>query len=154
MPWLMKVLLGYFTISKAYKIFNRRSLVIEESIHVVFDESIMQNSKNLEVEDEELNKYTETEKLDTQIRIDNEEENNQEEDPIETIGPSLPKDWKYASSHPQEQIIGDPSQRVKTRSKFRNLNSYLAFVSQIKSKSIEEAECDSDWMVAMQEELN
>ena len=61
---------------------------------------------------------------------------------------------KYADSHPQDQIIGDPSQRVRTRSTLRNLDNYLAFVSQIEPKSIKEVECDSDWMVAMQEELN
>ena len=33
------IFLGYSTTSKAYRIFNKRSLVVEESIHVFFDES-------------------------------------------------------------------------------------------------------------------
>ena len=33
------IFLGYSTSSKAYRIFNKSSLIIEESIHVVFDES-------------------------------------------------------------------------------------------------------------------
>nr|KYP39777.1 Retrovirus-related Pol polyprotein from transposon TNT 1-94 [Cajanus cajan] len=33
------VFIGYSTTSKAYRIFNKRSLVVEESIHVKFDES-------------------------------------------------------------------------------------------------------------------
>ena len=65
-----------------------------------------------------------------------------------------PRDWRYANSYPKDQIIGDPTQGVRTRSTLRNLDNYLAFVSQIEPKSIEEAECDSDWMVAIQEELN
>ena len=33
------IFLGYSSTSKAYRIFNKRTLVIEESMHVVFDES-------------------------------------------------------------------------------------------------------------------
>ena len=33
------IFLGYATTSKAYRVFNKRALVIEESIHMVFDES-------------------------------------------------------------------------------------------------------------------
>ena len=34
-----EIFLGYSTSSKAYRIFNKRTLVVEESIHVVFDET-------------------------------------------------------------------------------------------------------------------
>ena len=33
------IFLGYSTTSKAYRIFNKRTLVVEESMHVVFDET-------------------------------------------------------------------------------------------------------------------
>ena len=33
------IFLGYSTSSKAYRVFNKRTLVVEESIHVIFDES-------------------------------------------------------------------------------------------------------------------
>ena len=33
------IFLGYFQISKAYRVFNKRTLVVEESMHVVFDEA-------------------------------------------------------------------------------------------------------------------
>ena len=36
----------------------------------------------------------------------------------------------------------------------RNVNNYLAFVSQIEPKSIDEAENDPHWILAMEEELN
>ena len=58
-----------------------------------------QNSKDLEEEDEEINKHIEAEKQDTQTSIENEVEKNQENS-IEPIDPSLPRDWKYSSSHP------------------------------------------------------
>ena len=69
---------------------------------------------------------------------------NQELKEIEPIDPSLPRDWKYAHSHPKDQIIGDPSQGVRTRSYLKNINTYLAFVFQIEPKSIKEAENDSN----------
>ncbi|KAL3830922.1 hypothetical protein ACJIZ3_019724 [Penstemon smallii] len=38
--FLMAVFVGYSTVSKAYRVFNKRTLLVEESIHVVFDEPI------------------------------------------------------------------------------------------------------------------
>ena len=36
---MLEFFLSYSTISKAYRVFNKRTLVIEESMHIVFDES-------------------------------------------------------------------------------------------------------------------
>ena len=33
------IFLGYSTSSKVYRVFNKRTLVVEESMHVIFDES-------------------------------------------------------------------------------------------------------------------
>ena len=52
-----------------------------------------------------------------------------DETPKEPQDSNLPKNWKYAQSHPKDLIIGDTSQGIKTRSLMRNLNNYLAFVS-------------------------
>ena len=34
------IMLGYSSVSKAYRVFNKRTLTIEESTHVVFDEPV------------------------------------------------------------------------------------------------------------------
>ena len=34
-----EIFLGYFTFSKAHRIFNKRTLVVEKSMYIVFDES-------------------------------------------------------------------------------------------------------------------
>ena len=65
----------------------------------------------------------------------------------------LPKDWKFVINHPQDQIIGNPSVGVRTRSSLRNICNNLAFISQIESKNINDG-LDENWMIAMQEELN
>ena len=66
----------------------------------------------------------------------------------------LPKDWKFVINHPQDQIIGNPSSGVRTRSSLRNICNNLAFISQIEPKNINDALVDENWMIAMQEELN
>ena len=48
----------------------------------------------------------------------------------------LPKDWKFVINHPQDQIIGNPSSRVRTRSFLRNICNNLTFISQIEPKNI------------------
>ena len=35
----VRIFLGYSTTSKAYRVFNQKTLVVEKSMHVVFDES-------------------------------------------------------------------------------------------------------------------
>ncbi|GJV96365.1 putative ribonuclease H-like domain-containing protein [Tanacetum coccineum] len=64
---------------------------------------------------------------------------------------------RWTKDHPLEQVIGNPSQSIRTR---RQLETYgemcmLALtVSQTEPKNIEEAMADSAWIEAMQEELH
>ncbi|MDQ9476216.1 hypothetical protein RF074_11505, partial [Serratia marcescens] len=52
------IMVGYSSISKAYRVFNKRTLTIEESLHVEFDES------SVAIQNSEVNKLTsQTEKL-------------------------------------------------------------------------------------------
>ena len=68
---------------------------------------------------------------------------------------SVPKRMRYALSYFKDLIIGDLKQWVKTCFSI-NLFNNLAFVSQIESKSIKDAENENDefWILAMQQELN
>ncbi|KAJ9680162.1 hypothetical protein PVL29_019450 [Vitis rotundifolia] len=66
----------------------------------------------------------------------------------------LPKNWKFVINHPQDQIIGNPSSGVRTRSSLRNICNNLAFISQIEPKNIKDAIVDENWMIVMQEEFN
>ena len=64
------------------------------------------------------------------------------------------KEWKFAINHPQDQIIGNTSSGLRTRSSLRNICNNLAFISQIEPKNINSVLDDENWMIAMQEELN
>jgi len=48
------IFLGYSSHSKAYKVFNKRTLCVEESVHVLFDESNSLNENDVQDEDFEL----------------------------------------------------------------------------------------------------
>ena len=67
---------------------------------------------------------------------------------------SPPKDWRYATNHPKDRIIGDVYKGVTTRSKLHDLCGYFAFISHTEPKKILEAETDSYLLLAMQEKLN
>ncbi|RVW74256.1 Retrovirus-related Pol polyprotein from transposon RE1 [Vitis vinifera] len=95
-------------------------MVVEESIHVIFDES--NNSlQERESVDDDLGLETSMRKLQIEDKRQQEEsgENPKKEDsplalppPQQVQGESsqdLPKDWKFVINHPQDQIIGNPS---------------------------------------------
>ena len=55
----------------------------------------------------------------------------------------LPKNWRYATSHHKDLIIGDVSKRVTIRPKLHDIYFHFAFISHILSKNILEAEGNS-----------
>jgi hypothetical protein len=57
-------------------------------------------------------------------------------------------------NHPVDQILGDISKGVTTRSHLAIFCGHYSFVSSIEPFKIEEALQDPDWVLAMQEELN
>jgi hypothetical protein len=57
-------------------------------------------------------------------------------------------------NHPIDQILGDISKGVTTRSRLANFCEHYSFVSSIEPFRVEEALQDPDWVLAMQKELN
>ena len=66
----------------------------------------------------------------------------------------LSKDQRYATSHTKNLIIGGVSKGVTIHSNLHDICGHFAFISHIEPKNILEAEGDSYWLLAMQEELN
>jgi hypothetical protein len=81
----------------------------------------------------------------------------QEEQVMEEEAPHAPPTQVRASiqrHHPVDQILGDISKGVTTRSRLTNFCEHYSFVSSIEPFRVEEALQDPDWVLAMQEELN
>ncbi|XP_061336494.1 uncharacterized protein LOC133283631 [Gastrolobium bilobum] len=97
------IFLGYSLTSRAYRIYNKRTMVIEESIHVVFnetnnalprkepcDDEVIESMENINLNDKE------------ESERQKEKEANNEETPSQQIndGNNLPQDWRIARDTP------------------------------------------------------
>jgi hypothetical protein len=152
------IFLGYSLNSKAYRVFNKRTMVVDESMHVVFDETNPFHIKN-NYDDEPIsldNKASSSNQVDSSENVKDQVDEPQDEEKAlpPTENEELPKSWNVVHSHPKELIIGEVERGVSTRSKLKNICNNMAFLSQIEPKNINEAIEDESWILAMQEELN
>ncbi|RVW95452.1 hypothetical protein CK203_028682 [Vitis vinifera] len=110
------IFLGYSTSSKAFRVFNKRTMVVEESIHVIFYES--NNSlQERESVDDDLGLETSMGKLQIEDKRQQKvsgEDPKKEDLPLALPPPQqvqgessqdLPKDWKFVINHPQDQSL-------------------------------------------------
>nr|GEV03800.1 hypothetical protein [Tanacetum cinerariifolium] len=68
-----------------------------------------------------------------------------------------PSEHRWTKVHPLEQVIGNPSQSVRTRRQLEldcEICMFALTVSRTKPKNIKEAMADSAWIESMQEELH
>jgi hypothetical protein len=61
---------------------------------------------------------------------------------------------QVAKDHPIDQIMGDISKGVQTRSRVASFCQHYFFISFHEPKRVDEALDDPDWVISMQEELN
>ena len=183
-------LLGYDSNTKAYRVFNKSSGLVEVSSDVVFDEtngSPREQVVDLDDVDEEdvptaairtmaigevrPQEQDERDQPSSSTMVhpptqDDEQVHQQEacdqggaqDDHVmeEEAQPAPPTQVRamIQRDHPVDQILGDISKGVTTRSRLVNFCEHYSFVSSIEPFRVEEALLDPDWVLAMQEELN
>ncbi|KAH0645174.1 hypothetical protein KY284_033058 [Solanum tuberosum] len=132
------IFVGYSSSSKTYRVFNKRTLCIEKSVHVIFDESA---EGNLEFDGADPS-LAEKMKKDDQP----------------TMGPGLSHDASQEETHSlenddfedeEEQTVQPQPLASKPGSKTRNLVAFSAFISTIEPKSVKETMKDVDWVEKM-----
>ena len=147
---LMKV---YSLNNKTFRIYNKRTMIIKESIHVAFDEinPIRPRKEILDDISDSLEG----------IHIHGEEhkgkgKGNDEDFQIDETKTStdLPREWRTSRYHPLDNIIADISKGVSTRHSLKDACNDMAFVSLIEPRNLKETIIDEHWIIAMQEELN
>ena len=112
------IFMGYALNSKAYRVFNKTSLIVEESIHIVFYETNAAPRKGVMVDDD-----VDIENLRMEDLKEKEQEDSKEDPPLEDLQSKenqhedLPKASKFVRDHPIDQVIGDPIQGVRTSTK-------------------------------------
>jgi hypothetical protein len=189
-------LLGYDSNTRAYRVFNKSTELVEVSCDIVFDET---NGSQLEqvdldeLDDEEApcvvlrNMFIgdvcpkESEEptqaqdqpsssnqaspptQDEDQAQDNEDEDQEDEphedkeDDQEIQGQRPPHPRVHQAiqrDHPINSILGDIHKGVTTRSRVAHFCEHYSFVFSIEPYRVEDALRDSDWVLAMQEELN
>nr|GFA02482.1 Gag-Pol polyprotein [Tanacetum cinerariifolium] len=131
------IFLGYSTQLRAYRVFNKRTRMIMESIHVNFDELPHMASDHIN-RGETSSRHVDSSNM-------------------HTFYQRYPSEHRWTKDHPLEQVIGNPSQSVRTRRQLESDAEMCMFtltVSRTEPKNIKEAMADSAWIESMQEELH
>nr|GEU87152.1 hypothetical protein [Tanacetum cinerariifolium] len=151
------IFVGYSTLSRAYRVFNKRTRVIVETIHVNFDELPQMASDH--VSSDPVPQYrtvTTSNELDLLFSPMFDELLNGSTQVVSKSSAITTADAPN-QYHPLEQVIGNPSQSVRTRCQLESDGEMCMFtlaVSRTKPKNIKEAMADSAWIESMQEELH
>jgi len=163
------IFLGYSRNSRAYRVFNKRTKSMMESINVVVnDDHAISNSTNDEDEVFPSNTDVRTDAENSLDDISSGSPNvrTDADDKVDDIVPdeeSLPvteqriPSSRIQKNHPAHEVIGEISEGMRTRPKspvnYREMIGNLCFVSKIEPKNVNEAIDDEYWINAMQEEL-
>ena len=183
-------LLGYDSNTKAYRVFNKSSGLVEVSSDVVFDETNGSPREQVvdldDVDEEDVPTAAIRTMAIGDVRPQEQKEQDQpssstmvhpptqddeqvhqkeacdqggaQDDHVmeEEAQPAPPTQVRamIQRDHPVDQILGDISKGVTTRSRLVNFCEHYSFVSSIEPFRVEEALLDPDWVLAMQEELN
>ncbi|XP_049364757.1 uncharacterized protein LOC125829593 [Solanum verrucosum] len=141
------IFLGYAPISKAFRVFNKRTLNVKESVHVVFDDTNprVQESK---VGDDEVIDIQQTEDISQVSSVQSTEdiakatlEPNTDKSATTEMESTTPVDkaniareWRHNANYLENYILGKPNDKMQTRSSLREQAS-VALISQNGTKT-------------------
>jgi len=116
--------IGYALNGHAYRVFNKRFLTVEESMHVVFDESdnYMPKPVSDDLECDDLRSVLHKNEL---IHINGDKSHVVKEP---TVSANLPKEWKTPKDLTLNNVIGNIEKGVSTRKSLNNFCEKMASV--------------------------
>nr|GEW73183.1 retrovirus-related Pol polyprotein from transposon TNT 1-94 [Tanacetum cinerariifolium] len=161
----MCILVGYSTQSNGYRVYNKRTRMIVESIYIRFDEikEVSETSAGSNLKDTQPTtniQPTSAPSTPTYVHAEENNDNQAEEEHLpddEFTNPfyAPTQEVNESSSHNIEQVRGNPSRPVQTRRQlvtYPEMYMFALTVSTAEPKIIKEAMADSAWIEAMQEE--
>ena len=116
------IFLGYSNRSKAYRVYNKRTCVVVESVHVVFSKT--ESNKSLDDEYDTIHQNQTISKIPSILENSENVLENEPEKDCETSDHSQPRAWRYNKSHPIDQVIGDIVRDSDTQWKKLTLNFF------------------------------
>ncbi|KAG5528763.1 hypothetical protein RHGRI_029433 [Rhododendron griersonianum] len=158
------IFLGYSIDSRAFRVYNKRTQNVMESINVVVDENpLIETDNGINDLNEPLFEQAMDDVPDSSSN-DNEQDNEepkdegQEGDEDDSEQPdeeqNLEPSARVKLNHPTSQVIGKVSDPMKTRRQTRDEVSYTCYLSLVEPKNVKEALMDECWINAMHEELH
>jgi hypothetical protein len=159
--------LGYSTNSRAYRVFNKRTETMMESINVVVDDEKAQRPISMKVKQLDS---AEPSTAPTDI-IDPAPKESPDESPSSNTTPTTSEDEdtpanpskqsRVKHNHPPHQLLGNIDERRRLRSRViqptsevANQVSFSCYLAQTKPKKVDEALQDEGWVSAMHDELH
>ena len=146
--------------------YNSETLCVEESMHVKIDDKEPGNETpeqsescvDIQVSEDtpEPDQTIESEdspEAEPTLEAQDEVASDEAQDGFQKANQSK-NTFKYKSSHPEDQIIGNKESPRRTRSYFRQEESIIGMLSVVELATVDEALSDDGWILAMQEELN
>ncbi|XP_073139048.1 uncharacterized protein [Henckelia pumila] len=155
------IFVGYFSVSRAYRVFNKKSLIVEESINVIFYETTICEDKSL-TSIKDLTNRLESTVLDDES--DSDEPHVTRDEPVEEI--VQPNERRIDQDHDEQRIeeeVIEPDNLVRnehdTPTGTNSIGPNLRWSKNhppelLEPKHIDEALQDASWIEAIQEELN
>jgi hypothetical protein len=150
-----------------YRVFNKSSRLVEVSSDVVFDETNGSPREQVDLDDIDEEEVLMAAMCMMAIGDVRPQELQEQDQPSSStmVHPPTQDDEHVPQEEGQDQggaqeehvidqILGDISKGVTTRSRLANFCEHYSFVSSIEHFRVEEALQDLDWVLAMQEELN
>jgi len=127
--------------SKAFRIYYKKTMIIEESIHVAFDETNLIRPRKETLDD--ITDSLEGVHIHEEKHKGKGNGNNDDFQIDETkTSTNLPREWRTSRYHPLDNIIGDISKGVTTRHSLKDGCNNMAFVSLIEPKNLKESIID------------
>ncbi|XP_040370262.1 uncharacterized protein LOC112183342 isoform X3 [Rosa chinensis] len=161
------IFLGYSLDSRAYRVYNKRTMSVMESYNVSIDDCAVSNVQVNPDEDQPSG---------SRVNVGlNEETDDSSNDPIFDHPPVLRTGFKQVQKdHSTQDVIGNVHEGIQTRRQVAtkvstdsalacfltenevniNIISHCGFVSLIEPKNVKEALNDDEWINAMHDELN
>ena len=170
------IFLGFSTNSRSYRVYNKRTKTVMESINVKIDDAITKlemiddgeglSTKEPTVEVEEYTPEKESTPINSRVETRTMSRTTSPLTPLEVHPPISRNDEMSTSkkpssrvvkNHPESNIIGSLDEGLRPRKGNKllaNRVTYHCYLTQFEPKSIEEALQDENWVESMHEKLN
>jgi hypothetical protein len=113
------IVLGYSSNSKTYRVINKRTMVIDKSMHVVFDEAnpFYINNKCADEPNSLDNEASKSNSIESSKKHKEHVDEPKDEEKVSppTNNEELPKSWRVVHDHRKDLILGEIDRGVSIR---------------------------------------